>query len=85
MNTDSPRSTWHDINENGTSWADDISQRPVGTSSLYDNTTLIGSWIEVDNSNTTASWQIHGRIINNVTMAMPHPGRLIPIVYLARS
>ncbi|CAG9951729.1 unnamed protein product [Clonostachys rosea f. rosea IK726] len=47
--------------------------RPLGTS-LYENTTMVASWIETDNSDVEASFKQHNRIINNITMAMPHPG-----------
>ncbi|KAK2059964.1 hypothetical protein LY76DRAFT_625523 [Colletotrichum caudatum] len=64
---------WDAINRNGTSATVDISHRPVGTALLYDNTTLTSAWIEVGSSNTTKNYESHGRIINNVTLAMPHP------------
>lgn len=64
---------WDDINSNGTSVTTDISQRPVGTALLYDNTTLTSAWIETRFSNTTENYETRGRIINNVTLAMPHP------------
>ncbi|KAK1971455.1 hypothetical protein LY78DRAFT_625964 [Colletotrichum sublineola] len=64
---------WDAINRNGTSATVDISHRPVGTALLYDNTTLTSAWIEVDYSDTSKNSGDHGRIINNVTLAMPHP------------
>lgn len=51
-----------------------LSNRPAGSTLLYDNTTLWASWIEMEHSNITAQWEENGRIINNVTMAYPHPG-----------
>ena len=39
---------------------------------LYDNTTVRGSWINVTNMTTTSS--TNSRIVNEVTMAMPHSG-----------
>ena len=39
---------------------------------LYDNTTVKGSWVDV--LNMTVNSQNHGRIINNVSLAFPHPG-----------
>lgn len=65
---------WTGINENGTSEEIDVIDRPAGTALLYDNTTLIGSWIETEHSNVTQHFEKTGRIINNVTLAMPHPG-----------
>lgn len=66
--------TWTDINQNGTSRETNLAHRPPGTTLLYDNTTLISSWIETEHSNVTAHFEEHGRIINNVTLAVPHPG-----------
>ena len=70
------RSTWHDINVNGTSLIKDMGGRPAGTASLYDNITLTAAWIENENSNVTKNFEKWERIINNVTLAMPHPGKL---------
>ena len=39
---------------------------------LYDNTTVKGSWVDV--RNMTLVSQEKGRIINNVSLAFPHPG-----------
>ena len=39
---------------------------------LYDNTTVRGSWIEVQNMSEVSS--THNRMVNNVTMAFPHAG-----------
>lgn len=41
---------------------------------LFDNTTVTGSWVETNSSNMTASYQKYNRIINNVTVSMPHAG-----------
>jgi hypothetical protein len=41
---------------------------------LFDNTTAIGSWIATNSSNMTASYEQYNRIVNNVTLAMPHAG-----------
>ncbi|KAF9882408.1 hypothetical protein CkaCkLH20_00444 [Colletotrichum karsti] len=65
---------WDEINHNGTGASLDMSHRPVGTTLLYDNTTLTSSWIKKEYSNVTQQFENHGRIIHNVTMAMPHPG-----------
>lgn len=64
---------WTRIKNNGTK-LDYMDVRPAGTALLHDNTTMQASWIETSNSNVTANFERHGRIINNVTMAMPHPG-----------
>lgn len=66
--------TWSDVYENGTSKLTEMKDRPRPTSLLYGNMTMTASWIETQHSNVTASFEKYGRIINNVTMAMPHPG-----------
>lgn len=48
----------------------DVRPPPVGI--LYDNTTIRGSWVQQSYSNITADSIKAKRMINNVTMAMPH-------------
>ncbi|KAI9036532.1 uncharacterized protein KD926_001743 [Aspergillus affinis] len=55
--------------------------RPLPTGSLHDNTTLTGSWIE--QTNLTELSKKHGRLVNNVTAAMPHGGILSVTAYAA--
>lgn len=50
----------------------DLSQRPTVPAILYDNTTVYGSWIEIQDMETTS--RKYGRIVNNVTLAFPHSG-----------
>ncbi|KPM37754.1 hypothetical protein AK830_g8830 [Neonectria ditissima] len=66
--------TWTTISDNGTIMKNDMTKRPSGTMLLYDNTTMYSEWIETEHSNVTAQYEKTGRIINNVTLAMPHPG-----------
>ncbi|KAJ3526448.1 hypothetical protein NM208_g11182 [Fusarium decemcellulare] len=65
---------WTNINQNGTDIVGELSGRPTGTTLLYDNTTMFSSWIETQYGNVTAQYEETGRIINNVTLALPHPG-----------
>ena len=65
---------WSGIYDNGTAASQDLASRPTGTTLLFDNTTMISSWIETGTSNVTALYEKHNRIINNVSLAMPHPG-----------
>ncbi|CAJ2503111.1 Uu.00g105050.m01.CDS01 [Anthostomella pinea] len=65
---------WEAIHSNGNSTMDEISKRPTGKHSLFDNTTLESSWIEAEYSDPAANFAAHDRVINNVTLAMPHPG-----------
>ncbi|KAK5719396.1 hypothetical protein LTR15_007919 [Elasticomyces elasticus] len=64
-------STWTDMINNGTG-SPDLAHRPKGYAMLFDNTTITAPWVE--QTNTTALFDLHGVIINNVSMAMPHPG-----------
>ncbi|UNI15492.1 hypothetical protein JDV02_002021 [Purpureocillium takamizusanense] len=67
---------WTAISDNGTSRVvGTVGRRPAGTTLLYDNTTMSSAWIQTDSSDVAAQAKAHGgRIINNVTLAMPHPG-----------
>ncbi|KAH0553414.1 hypothetical protein GP486_006517 [Trichoglossum hirsutum] len=64
--------TWAALANAGNTTLTSLSQRPAPVGMLYDNTTVAGSWIEI--RDTTEESQAAGRIINNVTMAMPHAG-----------
>ncbi|KAI9753023.1 MAG: hypothetical protein M4579_005365 [Chaenotheca gracillima] len=58
--------------QNNPAESSDLAHRQAGVGMLYDNTTVQGSWIEIKNM-TEVSLE-HDRIVNNVTMAMPHSG-----------
>ncbi|OTB15102.1 hypothetical protein K445DRAFT_122796 [Daldinia sp. EC12] len=72
------RTEWQTIHDEKTAPRDTLAVRPVGRHSLFDNTTMVSSWIETEFGDPASSLKAHGRIINNVTLAMPHAG-----VYLA--
>ncbi|KAF5544440.1 hypothetical protein FMEXI_6553 [Fusarium mexicanum] len=65
---------WTNLNQNGTEVSSDMKKRPGGTTLLHDNTTLYSSWIETEHGDVQAHFEETGRIINNVTLALPHPG-----------
>ncbi|KAI5860271.1 hypothetical protein GGS23DRAFT_242571 [Durotheca rogersii] len=65
---------WHAIRENGTSTIDYLSGRPKGTHTLSDDTTMQSTWIETEFADPRSSFARYSRIINNVTLAIPHPG-----------
>ena len=65
---------WTAINDNGTEALDKLEDRPGGTTLLFDNTTLTGDWIETGAGDVAANFERYSRIVNNVTLAMPHPG-----------
>jgi len=48
--------------------------RPLPVAVLYDNTTINGQWITPSQENITQDSSRHGRLVENVTMAMPHAG-----------
>ena len=49
-----------------------MAKRPSPVGTLYDNTTVTGSWIDiVDMANNSKTFN---RMVNNVTLAMPHAG-----------
>ena len=62
---------WTNTTAHGKSSSELIS-RPRVPAMLYDNTTVKGSWINVQPMAQAS--QRHGRIINNVSLAFPHPG-----------
>lgn len=67
-------STWQSISYGGVGVSSNIADRPPPVGTLYDNTTVTGSWVETASSNMTATYSKYSRLINNVTMSMPHPG-----------
>jgi hypothetical protein len=50
----------------------ELSLRPQGWALFLENTTVNGSWIEIVDAKETS--QKFNRIVNNVTLAMPHAG-----------
>lgn len=44
---------------------------------LYDNVTMVGTWIETQFSDVQQNSATYGRVVNNVSLAMPHPGKHI--------
>ncbi len=66
---------WAKFVGSGNDTSNRLQTRPKPVGSMWDNTTITGSWIEV--ANLTDLSQKYGRMVNNITMAMPHGG--IPI------
>ncbi|KAL8766624.1 MAG: hypothetical protein Q9209_006641 [Squamulea sp. 1 TL-2023] len=69
-------SNWTSSIARGTG-SDSLTRRPVPLGMLYDNTTIEGSWIHMENVTETSkkySPDDYKRIVINVTMAMPHAG-----------
>ncbi|KAI1812397.1 hypothetical protein GGS20DRAFT_578380 [Poronia punctata] len=65
---------WDDINKRGNETLLHIEDRPTAKHNLFDNTTMEAMWIETEYSDMKTSIEKHGRVVNNVTLAMPHPG-----------
>ena len=64
-------SQWVDNNNSGHT-SENLHDRTLPTAMLYDNTTVQGSWINIQNMTEVSAY--YGRVVNNVTMAMPHAG-----------
>lgn len=63
---------WSKNVTSGISTSTTLALRPKPQGTLYDNTTVTGSWIETQNM--TELTMKYGRMVNNVTAAMPHAG-----------
>ncbi|KAL2831548.1 hypothetical protein BDW59DRAFT_157974 [Aspergillus cavernicola] len=63
---------WSRVSEGELPSSTELNSRPRPTGSLYDNTTVTGSWI--DQVDMTELWHRYGRVVHNVTAAMPHGG-----------
>lgn len=66
-------SDWATVSKNGNG-SSDPSYRPKGFAMIFENTTVTAPWIDLENSDVTANSKQHQRIINNVTLALPHAG-----------
>ena len=60
--------------EGGMGVPPNLSTRPQAPAMLFDNTTVTGRWVFTESSNITAAYANYRRIINNVTLSMPHAG-----------
>ncbi|EQL33631.1 hypothetical protein, variant [Blastomyces dermatitidis ATCC 26199] len=65
-------SEWSLLSRNGEKAGTDMKNRIVPAGTWNDNTTLRGSWIH--EQDIIESSKKHGRMVNNVTAAMPHAG-----------
>jgi hypothetical protein len=66
-------SQWTAISSSGNATkTSSLDGRPKPFAMFYDNTTVTGQWITPSNENITADSSLHGRLVQNVTMAMPH-------------
>ncbi|KAJ6006305.1 hypothetical protein N7451_004249 [Penicillium sp. IBT 35674x] len=65
-------STWSELVTSGNKTSDQLADRPPPTGSIWDNTTVTGSWVK--KQNITELSKNHNRMVNNITMAFPHGG-----------
>ncbi|KAK6217643.1 hypothetical protein LQW54_003365 [Pestalotiopsis sp. IQ-011] len=67
--------TWQKlVNSSDFESTTDIYSRPGGTALLYDNTTLYPTWVDGEFSDPAKQFASAKRVVNNVSMSMPHPG-----------
>ncbi|KAL2067626.1 hypothetical protein VTL71DRAFT_15722 [Oculimacula yallundae] len=66
--------TWAAINAEGIGVSTNLSGRPPAPAMLHDNTTVFGTWVATNTSDMTALYDKYNRIVNNVTLSMPHAG-----------
>ncbi|EMC94089.1 hypothetical protein BAUCODRAFT_74704 [Baudoinia panamericana UAMH 10762] len=64
-------SAWKEVVQTGNG-SSEPAKRPQGYAVINDDTTVTQAWIE--QSNVTALYEQHKIIVNNVSMAVPHPG-----------
>ena len=64
-------SDWTNFTVHGNA-SSDLRYRPRVPATWYANTTVKGSWVDVHNM--TEASNNHSRIVNNVSLAFPHPG-----------
>ena len=66
-------SDWATVSKNGNG-SSDPSHRPKGFAMIFENTTVTAPWIDLEHSDVKTNWDQHKRVINNVTLALPHSG-----------
>ncbi|KEQ63714.1 uncharacterized protein M437DRAFT_74296 [Aureobasidium melanogenum CBS 110374] len=66
-------SDWSTISKNGNGTSDPA-HRPKGFAMIFENTTVTAPWIDLEYSDVLNNSDKHQRIINNVTLALPHAG-----------
>lgn len=50
-----------------------LSYRPSASSSIFTDTKVQGSWVQKSTSNIATNFDKYGRVVNNITLSMPHP------------
>ncbi|KAJ5135855.1 uncharacterized protein N7515_005133 [Penicillium bovifimosum] len=63
---------WSQRVNNDSKTSTELKRRPQPSGSIWDNTTVTGSWIDIQDMATLS--KKYGRMVNNITMAMPHGG-----------
>lgn len=65
---------WSDISDLGVDIGADLTNHPQAFSSVFPNVKIRGSWVQTEYSNLSGNCQRYGRIVNNITLSMPHAG-----------
>ena len=63
---------WAEINSGGVGVSSNPIGRPPASSSIFRNATTEGSWVQDNYSSATMLYNEFRRIVNNVTLSMPH-------------
>ncbi|KAI5210979.1 hypothetical protein E4T38_01564 [Aureobasidium subglaciale] len=66
-------SDWSVTARNGNGSSEPI-HRPKGFAMIFENTTVKAPWVDLEYSDVSANSDKYRRIINNVTLALPHAG-----------
>ncbi|KAH7076869.1 hypothetical protein BKA63DRAFT_532913 [Paraphoma chrysanthemicola] len=73
--------TWSELLESGNNTSDQ-EQRPAVVGLQYENATVVPQWVNV--INTTEVSDLHQRVVNNVTLAIPHIG-VVDVIHNQRN
>jgi hypothetical protein len=64
---------WSQAVIGGSNTSSNLSNRPSASSSIFTDTKVQGSWVQESSSDISANFAMYGRVVNNITLSMPHP------------
>ncbi|KAH8654566.1 hypothetical protein BGZ60DRAFT_568372 [Tricladium varicosporioides] len=64
---------WSKVIMGGSNASSSLSFRPPATSSIFTDTKVQGSWVQESSSDISVNFAKYGRVVNNITLSMPHP------------
>jgi len=64
---------WSQAVIGGSNASSNLSFRPSASSSIFTDTKVQGSWVQEASSDISANFARYGRVVNNITLSMPHP------------